>query len=301
MTVLRLHTDDAGRIWYGDEQTLAAYTGQGAVVFCERYGRLLNGADLIRVVGSRANASLLYQLSLRPGWQNHTQLCSPLSVCGSSMDVLRGLWQPEGYAHLVGNRYQMRPEDGITYRLISEQHLLGTPQEELLWMQLRRHPAWPALAGIPALDKAAALAVICEIVDPRWFRHPQRPDRLSRLFSYLGLSPQNAAAYTSIAAQGRHFDRAAKVFRIWYSSASLSYHYGRPLGPEDYLWRICLRHKEEAKGLLRASLRLMTLVAKLWLNKLLANNSPESLFDPTAYFRDFDEQQVFLRHWLRAP
>lgn len=50
------------------------------------------------------------------------------------------------------------------------------------------HSVWPYLSFIDSIDPVIAGVVLASIGDPRWFINPDRPDRLSKLYSWMGLS-----------------------------------------------------------------------------------------------------------------
>lgn len=55
---------------------------------------------------------------------------------------------------------------------------------------LADHPAAFLARFAPAGNPQALAAVVGRVFDPRWFIHPERPDRLSRLEAAFGLLPQ---------------------------------------------------------------------------------------------------------------
>src|SRR5690606_9579989 len=91
---------------------------------------------------------------------------------------LRGLPTSLGGWHAFG------PADYPTYAMAEA---LAAGQSPL--GLLRRHPVWPLLRFIMHLQPAPTCALLATILDPRWYVDPARPDSLSRLKAYLGLSP----------------------------------------------------------------------------------------------------------------
>lgn len=74
---------------------------------------------------------------------------------------------------------------------------------------LNNHPVWPYLSFIDGINPVAAADVLTSICDPRWFVDPDRPDRLSKLYSWLGLSGHEGSS--------QKLRRAASAKACWIS------------------------------------------------------------------------------------
>jgi hypothetical protein len=153
------------------------------------------------------------------------------------------------------------------------------------------HPAWPAFQFINSLDEDAACVLISEIVDPRWFRHPDHPSRFSRLFRYLGVTPDNMAVIAGDRGiEGRHFNRAVLAVRTWYNRDLNR----KSAAPKDFLASTVRKHPL-AKALLLGTRRMLELVCHVWVD-CVRQHHPELGFDAKRFFRDAGVARVFTQH-----
>lgn len=145
---------------------------------------------------------------------------------------------------------------------------------------LAAHPAGRVARYAPLGDPRALGQLVGRVFDPRWYVHPVRPDRTSRLESLFGLEPR--------------FDGAARrcrelLVRCWRTGQA-----GRHGGPADFYGRLEAallalgRHPHAAQRVCGRHL-LKSLVAA-WLDAYAAARGydgdkmfePHSLFDRTA-------------------
>ena len=56
---------------------------------------------------------------------------------------------------------------------------------------LNTHPVWQYISFIDSIDPVIAGVVLANIGDPRWFVNPDKPDRLSRMYSWMGLAGEH--------------------------------------------------------------------------------------------------------------
>ncbi len=149
---------------------------------------------------------------------------------------------------------------------------------------------WRALTFLNPLNRLAACRLLAAIIDPRWYRHPFRPERRSRLYARLGLTPENAAALVRGTPPGRNFYEARVAACLWYTVGAKP-----PDGPRSFPWRQFLAEPDPVRGLLRASRRVVDFVVEAWLAQLPPRH-PELYSWPSRFFRDPDEAAVFLEH-----
>jgi hypothetical protein len=293
--VLRVHADASGVVWYGDDACPAVRTGltaEGFVGLPDYQGELAE-ARVVRLLGCKQNAALVVALQHRRvndqslAARQRLQLSSP-AVCGTvraAADpeaVLHRLWQPPESAVRHGLWHDFTTADFCTYSMIAA--LRPGPGEvgDLTRRLARYHPAWLALSFIPGLSVPHACRLVCEVVDPCWFRHPSRPGRLSRLYAYLGLTPANAAAFLGQGTPGRHYDRATVAMLSWYNRASVAaFNAAAATRPEDFLWRVYAARRGP-QGVLAATRRLVAFTAGVWTAS--AGGHAEMRFDPDAFF-----------------
>ena len=130
----------------------------------------------------------------------------------------------------------------------------------------KRHPAWAAVSFVPGFDFESACRLLCGIGDPRWFRDPSRPNRLARLYAYLGLSGRTRGH--------REASRYEDILRLWFYPPRV------PATPARFLWRTFVEGGGGDKGCRAASRRLIRFVHDVWLDTVLMS----SVFDPMSYF-----------------
>lgn len=303
--VLRLHADLDGIVWYGTDSLPFENSGRSVAEFYRNPSVLnvpLRGARTIRLLGTADNAQLIVGLKRlhhddpAVGRRQAVLLGSPMVVPSPAMranaeSVLQAMWQLGTTAAVPGCWHRMTHHDYTTYAIITEFRLTGGQPSELARRTLRYHPAWPALSFLSALDEDAACKLVAEIVEPRWFRHPFRPNRLTRLNSYLGLTPANMAAFVAGERGGRHYERAQTVLTTWAYGFKHSMN-----GPNGFLQRIADR-AESGKyhvGLLRASERFARFLFEVWTAE--STDHPDVKFDPRRFFKRDDEASAYVEH-----
>ncbi len=166
---------------------------------------------------------------------------------------------------------------------------------------LAGHPAWPALSYLNGpcansiIDVSAACALLATVVDPRWFRHPFRPHRMSRLRAYLGLEPGNVRAVLGLGPPGRHHDRAVTAISTWYNPVALeTCGAGRCIDPHHFLWKIFLTQRTAVRGVLRSTEKMLDFLVQVWTGRV-ARRCPEVGFSSQFYLRS-GEHETYVRH-----
>lgn len=303
--VVRLHTDKDGLVWMGTDGEPAENTCLDAWDFFESEARQeeLDNARVIRLLGTRANAPLVVKLQERKASNSQfakkpVLLGSPAVVArewlrNDPAAVLHHIWQPSPSANLAGHWHEMTTYDYTTYAMIDT---LGDKEHREVPQVTKKiaayHPAWPAVTFVRTVDEDAACQLLCHIVDPRWFRHHQHPNRPSRLHAHLGLTPDNMAVIAGEEGeQGLHFNRATLAVRTWYNR-----HARRgSKEPGDFLIRTLDAHGTLAKGLLRGTQQLVNFVAAVWLDAVRPPH-PEAGFRPADFFRDAATARSYEQH-----
>lgn len=304
--MLRLHVDDDKKVWYGDDSDPGRNTYMSVTDFFEQGAafQFLNDARAVRLLGCRSNAELISKLH---EWRAKNpqssagltiRLGSPGVVPSVDLEidpeaVLHHIWQPPAHAALLGSWHDLAPSDYCTYAMIH--HLGDTPGREVPEVVRRiaaYHPAWPAVTFITTSDKDAACRLLCDIIDPRWYRHPTRPSRRSRLYAHLGLSPDNLASCTGEGHPGRYFDRAANSVRVWYNRLSQK----ESRQPGDFLLRRMDSYKELKTGLLRGTKLMVDFVAAVWEDMVIHRHPEIPGFDPAVFFASVAVGKAYARH-----
>lgn len=301
--VLRLHTDADGFVWYGDDAQFAVNSFLEPAQFVEddeRAGVDVRDTKAVRVLGVRENANLIVALQhcrTANFVTQRVQLAPPTALPAVARTdprkVLHYLWQPP--AHLAGAFKWMQRQDFCTYAMIDQMAIekngaVGEAARRIL----AYHPVWPGLAFVNGFSKDDACRLVREVVDPRWYRHETRPGRWNKLFLYMGLTPENAAAFMTGSEPGRNFERAKVVLHSWYKHQE-----GTPGVRSAFLWHAYRSQKTRETGLLAAGKRLLQLVATLW-SHAVSPPHPEFRFDPKRFFCDDDEAAAFAAHVARA-
>jgi hypothetical protein len=187
--LVRLHVDKSGAVWYGDGGEPATNTFLDPWDFFENEARLedLDNAKTIRLLGTRDNAPLITKLHERrladtafkfkrvelgsPG------VVPPAWLRDDPISVMHHIWQLPASSNVAGQWHDMQTVDYATYSMMNT-FTETAPGREVPDHTLKiaeYHPTWPAFTFIPTADKHAAARLICDIVDPRWYRHPRHP------------------------------------------------------------------------------------------------------------------------------
>lgn len=301
ITLLRLHTGPDGFVWAGDDAQLAVNTRCPAHRFFESDVLAVPWANVkaVRLLGTPRNAALICHIQQRRAadptllQSQRIYLVAPQAAGGRLDDpaaVLQVLWQPETTDMLYHQRHQMTPSDFCVYGMILETEKAGGTIPEVVRRIVRFHPAWPAASFVASLKLDYACALLNAIVDPRWFIHSDRPNRLSRLYAYLGLSLENVNAVMVNGPGGYNHNRALLTVKSWYDPETST---GER--PEDFLWRTCLAAPDRVRGVLRATKRFVSLLSTYWLCHVGAAH-PEAGFRPELFFHAPDEIQAFTAH-----
>jgi hypothetical protein len=188
----------------------------------------------------------------------------------------------------------MTPADYPTYSMMNTfSEATGREVPDIALRIAEYHPAWPAVTFVPTADHHAAVRLICDIADPRWYRHPTRPTRLSRLYSHLGLTPQNVLALLGEGQPGHNFNRAKNAVRVWYNLRAQK----TAREPGDFLLRLLDARKENrAFGLLRGTQKFVAFVCAVWSDALKPPH-PEVGFAASRFFgKEPREAKAFDRH-----
>jgi len=305
--VVRLHTDADGRVWYGADGEPVRNTGLTADGFvADRSCRdVLRDARVVRLLGTAANAALVTRLyehrmcdagfRLTPVWLGAPAAVPAAWLRGEPAAVLYALWQPTPAVLLAGRWHEMTAHDYVVYGLVclvGGEAGGGRDVPDVAWSVVPYHPAWPAVTFLAGADRQAACRLLAVIRDPRWYRHPTRPGRLSRLYAYLGLTPDNLAVLAGQGGRpGRHFDRAELAVRAWCGRPAAV----RPGDPAGFLFRRYAEAATPARGLLRATQQFVRFVVSVWLDAVCGPH-PEARFRPELFFADGATAAAFDRH-----
>lgn len=297
----RLHMAEDRTIWFaGPKQR-----GERLDVPLEGLGPWLYRFDhhCLRVVGCRSNAELISYLARRLLFCSacRVEIVSPrLSLTYAHehpLDVLRRLWQLEPSLRTMGDRHYLQHQELYVYLLPGlVQDCRSQPSQESidrLTSIFCLTDVWPACVFPANADQLAASELISEILDPRWFFHPKRPNRDTKLFAYCGLSETNMQRFLL----GRELcgDCGRRARLTLEASGVVTDEHIDLANPRNFLSRIYRQPAAtEALQLLRASRAYLRFIRKFWLQKATASK----VFDPREFFVRSDELDAWRSYEL---
>lgn len=290
LTQIILHTDTTGTIWYESSDNPGAVKSSSV-----EYRRLLDQdwcptTAVIKVPGFRHNAKLIvelfdaiaggrYGLSLQVGTPAEAIIAGKLEPCNVVLKVKELELPPS-----CGGWRQLTVKEAASYRLIAAYDAQASNIERLLQL----HPAYPVFSFISAPTQAAVRTVV-DIVDPRWFVDPFKPDRTSRLRSYMGMHIDTVGALLSGAdLKSNKSARARNLIANWRNIQSPN----RNSFLDDVV--ADTGSMAEAKGVLKASVKLLTFIKDVWLDQTADRG--RTLFVPEYFFNNDKDALDFKAH-----
>lgn len=296
--ITRLQLGDDGRMWHA--------TGPASPSVAIDQQRFLDDIveqDLqhFRVIGAQFNAPLIVELYRRycsPRLSGRLEVASP-NMCESELE----LRDPEislyrmrqwNVSPSLGGWHQVNELDYPTYamaaQLIRDDGRVGAH----LKLLLNSHPMFADLTFLPTLDTAAVIQLLSTILDPRWFVDMRNPYRLSRLKTYLGLSPQCVDDAVRGKGLNRRSARCRMVINAWYSETHPGS--GDMERPGNFLWRRWRSAGGGIKGILRASQAFVAYLARAWQHRLVAKSVNRiELFTPSEMLQGA-ELEAYMQH-----
>jgi hypothetical protein len=299
---LRLCSDADGMIWFTTEQVHGRiHTSElTADEWVAKFVTTQNLGDVsrIRIFGTRANAELicaLYEAAIKsPALVPQIiQIGSPAYVPSehrNNPERLFALMDDLSLPTSCGGWHDMTAYDHSIYQICKSLNK-PVPVENIEVAELlKTHPAYPALSFFPSFSPMTSALMVDAIVDPRWFVDPVKPDRTSRLRSYMGMQIDTLEkAFRGEAGNGRIM-RAKMTFGAW-SHGDLSV----PIDdPRNFLFRILRDTPDPSKALLRACVRYLSFVRNVWLHEIAPKG--RTLFVPEYFFDDSDEALAYRAH-----
>jgi hypothetical protein len=205
---LKITADEAGNVWAIDGDKLPKITSDSTGEFVDALkssGRF----KLVRVLAAPINHKiipLLYDAKAE-GCIDSLQLASPImhqkSRPESSLIRMRLCTLPPS----LGGWHEMTYDESLVYKMsnLSESALNIEPKfkkngclsvstlkklkdiDDSIEALIVKHPIFKYMSFIDDIRPHILGSLIGKICDPRWFVDPNRPDRLSKLFSWVGL------------------------------------------------------------------------------------------------------------------
>jgi hypothetical protein len=298
---VRLHVDRDGSVWYGHDSLFARKANESVSGFLR--APMESGLDLgrcrqLRLLGLRRNADLIlglhHERSLRGSKQPEIVLGNPLLVSSAAerQDArasLRQMWQPEPLAARGRLWHPFTAKEFPSYALASWSET-GMKFDERCARTLQYHPAWPAISFC-GRGHEAGCELVSQIVDPRWFQAAFRPNRLSSLLEYLGVTPENAELFLAGKPLGRNGGRFQALVEAWLLHPPMV---GRT-HPQRFLFRVMAsKPSSGTRGLLAACRQYVKLVRDVWISEI--TNVGECRFVPERFFKNADEARAYVEH-----
>jgi hypothetical protein len=289
--VARVHTDLAGKVWLRAEGDVRCVGGVADFLACPEFSY----SKEIWAVGDRCNADLLTKAFIQRKPAHVIKIGTP-SVCPTVAQredphiVLSMIDDLHGCASSIGGFHQMTNSDYTVYRMVNHLSLSPRLRDSECRHLVKYHPAWAALSFIPSLDIDNACVMLARIIDPRWFVSPGRPNRLQRLYTFLGLNENCFATST-----GYNSIHANIVQDAWSSIAGTK---PRPEldEPSNFLWRLVDKHQYSPKGYYLAARKFVQFVRAVWLDTLVVSKSFDGWFVPEYFFSNDAEIRAYRKH-----
>jgi hypothetical protein len=285
-----LQPDSDGTIWRFKQGSLPGSSRLSLPDFVAEIDSLVPG-NLVRISGDPSSSPLVCALAprvsagcLRVEIGSPRLAHTPAIQLGTSQVLLRLRERPEGLAASLGGWHALSDTTLPTYQLaVALASEVPAPDWESVF---HKHPTWPSLSFLGTLDKLSAARTVVAIMDPRWFVDVAHPNRASRLFLYLGLTPD---AFRATKASGRKTLRAVIARRAWVGD-------GAPAdasSPSQFLWR--WHGGCESGADYRTTRWFIDYLRQTWLSALYQARVPgsEPLFDPHIHFDNVSVAEAY--------
>lgn len=295
---LRVHTAPDGVVWCGQNGISARCTGFSPEEFITQ--SVFKTASVIRALGTPDNSRLLLEMYERhrnaPALARRQiliaspNLCPVRSLVQDPEEVLRRIWQPDVTARIAANWHSMGPVNFNAHML----ELSVRSNKEITEKSrtiFRYHPVFSVLSFFEQVDVDFVIRLVCLIIDPRWFINTERPNRLSKVMRFSGLTPANFSE--SDDSWGRYRDRSLLVRGSWCVDDIPDID-----APRNFVWRILEHHGGSSTGMLKASQSFLRFLVLHWMQELRSSKRP--LFDPVLFFKTEAEVAAYNEYASRA-
>jgi len=283
---LRLAMAPDGRLWEESDHGCLAHD-----LPLDAYAAGMDRRRAVHVLGGRDAASLIRAIYDVHGERENIKVATP-AICKTPEERKR----PE----IVFGRMRqcLRPpsvggwatiqEPLYTACRMAEAFDAGTPEGATVL--LSSHPAAAALSfiGVRLQDAARLLS---HVLDPRWFVHPEQPNRVSRLRAYMGLHPRIFYQLLQRNPQTPVEERCRLAMRAWVAPVLTRADDAMyVVDPKAFLFRKYTARRLRGMSMGEAGLRTtQSFIAYLfhsWLQAIYPTRGGEPLFDSQLYFKD---------------
>lgn len=185
----------------------------------------------VRLLGMSQNAALIVQLAdlVEQRGDGRLEVASPL-LCDTQQErqnpeIAVGRMRQCRVAASLGGWHVVTEDDRTIYEMVAASKQRDTsPRGTRLVDLFSKHPLSRYLAFVETLDEVCAAKLVAEIIDPRWYVDRANPSRVSRLQSYLGLTPKNfeKLAVRKIKPNTPALRRAELAYAAWADAPQLN-------------------------------------------------------------------------------
>ena len=308
--ILRLHTDSDGIVWCGQNGVCAVNSRLTPEEFVSRNS--FSSAKLVRILGLPVNANLIVRAyesqKSKPAAQLpvHSVLgkaaraleVGSAAVCPTAVtrrdptEVLQRMWQSDTSGRLSACWRRVDSDMFNSYLL----RISLEESEEKAISIFRYHPLACPLGFLNSFSLKACVYWASEVLDPRWFSHPDKPHRFTKLMRFLGLYPDNFKLFFTENGLKKHrslgnqvrLQRARVTYACWNTLVADEVDY---TSPHNFLWRINKYHGFGWKGALASSRAFVRYAVLHWQDKL--NPLSRVFFDPDLYFGSSEEVEAY--------
>lgn len=243
--------------------------------------------ETIQLLGSHTNSHSIIKLFILKikGCLDNIQICTP-SIVSTNLasakpeHALLAMNKIVGWPASIGGWHDVGEHDYVTFSLINSLQKHGYNDNAFRF--LKDHPIFYPISYIPHISHQNLAWLLSLIIDPRWYINPEKPDKCSRLESYLGLNPKTQRCVSGDDCMDRLSARCNLVLSTWKNGSP---EFGLP---NNFLWRIWKHHGQDYMADLRTSQNFIAFLRLLWLNEL-RQSLTESLFIPSYFFHRQDE------------
>lgn len=296
-TVLKLCVAPDGVVWAADGTRPPASTGLSVDAFVTTFA-----PRPVRLLGCARNVQLIDRLfTVCTAGGTVVELATP-SLCVSRAEredptiVLYRMRQCR-WAPSLGGWHAMTAAEHVTYAMAARR------AKSMVF----QHPVWYDLAFIPTISHGGVAELLMEIRDPRWFVDPRHPMRVSRLQTFLGLTPGNVQWTQECAQRFREVTpwrrRCLMAIAAWGYSPRPAVSPQVLACPGGFLWRRLATHPDQLRGILRVTQTFVAYLYFTWLEALRAGASwrPDPLFDPERLFKTREEIDAYREYARNRP
>lgn len=302
-TVIKLHTDPTGIVWYC--RGIEAPQSSGKAVDTFTLSPMCSARSAIfRILGVPQNAELLCTLFLRATQReiHAVELAGPNVVSDrfNELDAQQVVMRMNGIraAASCGGWHEMTAADYHIYallaRFIRNNYVFDAPAH----IHFGSHPIAKLMAFIPTLSEPDAALVAAAIIDPRWFVDRRKTEALKNVLFYLGLTPavqKRVSDKSCILAKSREL-RCARVLAAW-KSRDIPPEKIDLQNPANFLYRIWSAAGGGSKGDLRASQAFVQYVISNWFASTDRRGGVhDELFAADLYFKTPTEQNAYKQY-----